>query len=339
MVRSKRVKEADSDRAYSGPERVVLQQAASILGIQLEDLTSTARISNSQSADEAAETQGSRRATVEDTNQVLSHPTGNRDVTPFSAAAIPTSDVTSFDLASIFSPDDLNFSLSYSPNSTTLPIPASFESDRASIPPVATAGSHQPVFTAPETDPLGTNVDPAFGIHTNLTTDTYADYDHTASHSDPLWAMVFPADEGDLPSSFAETGIQYPQYRQYRPKEAHTLFDNKVSSVIPSSAERAPHSQATIVNHIRYSPAASSSHGSADDNTKMDGDHSRRKPRTSSAGSKSSSENSRRGPFRDLQKRLETGQTRKSGACIRCRYQKIRVSPVLSLLSGFVSNL
>ena len=35
----------------------------------------------------------------------------------------------------------------------------------------------------------------------------------------------------------------------------------------------------------------------------------------------------RRKPFRDPQKRAETGQTRKRGACARCRFQRVRVSP------------
>jgi hypothetical protein len=36
--------------------------------------------------------------------------------------------------------------------------------------------------------------------------------------------------------------------------------------------------------------------------------------------------NPRRGPFRNPQERLETGQTRKIGACLRCRMQRVRVS-------------
>jgi hypothetical protein len=36
--------------------------------------------------------------------------------------------------------------------------------------------------------------------------------------------------------------------------------------------------------------------------------------------------NACRGPFRNPQERLETGQTRKIGACLRCRMQRIRVS-------------
>lgn len=39
-----------------------------------------------------------------------------------------------------------------------------------------------------------------------------------------------------------------------------------------------------------------------------------------------------RRPFRDLQKRKETGETRKTGACVRCRMQRIRVSKVRSCM-------
>ena len=39
-----------------------------------------------------------------------------------------------------------------------------------------------------------------------------------------------------------------------------------------------------------------------------------------------------RRPFQDLQKRKETGETRKTGACVRCRMQRIRVSKVRSCI-------
>lgn len=49
-----------------------------------------------------------------------------------------------------------------------------------------------------------------------------------------------------------------------------------------------------------------------------------RKARTSNRSPKG--KNPCRGPFRNSQERLETGQTRKIGACLRCRMQKVRVS-------------
>lgn len=37
----------------------------------------------------------------------------------------------------------------------------------------------------------------------------------------------------------------------------------------------------------------------------------------------------RRGPFKDKEKRRETAATRKMGSCIRCRMQRIRVRPIM----------
>ena len=44
-----------------------------------------------------------------------------------------------------------------------------------------------------------------------------------------------------------------------------------------------------------------------------------------------------RGPFRDPQVRLETARTRRLGACIRCRMQRIRVSGLCSYFSSQVA--
>ena len=41
----------------------------------------------------------------------------------------------------------------------------------------------------------------------------------------------------------------------------------------------------------------------------------------------------RRQPFQDLQKRIETGETRKLGACVRCREQRVRVSDNCAMAS------
>ena len=46
----------------------------------------------------------------------------------------------------------------------------------------------------------------------------------------------------------------------------------------------------------------------------------------------------RRKPFRDPQKRAETGETRKRGACARCRFQRVRVSPSFIEESYALSN-
>ena len=46
----------------------------------------------------------------------------------------------------------------------------------------------------------------------------------------------------------------------------------------------------------------------------------------------------RRKPFRDPQKRAETGETRKRGACARCRFQRVRVSPSFIEQSYALSN-
>lgn len=45
----------------------------------------------------------------------------------------------------------------------------------------------------------------------------------------------------------------------------------------------------------------------------------------------------RRRPFQDQQKRVKTGKTRRSGACARCRMQRIRVSYVLKPLDSFLT--
>jgi hypothetical protein len=64
-----------------------------------------------------------------------------------------------------------------------------------------------------------------------------------------------------------------------------------------------------------------------------------RGPRKARNSDKSSKEkNPRRRPFSNPQERLETGQTRKIGACLRCRMQRVRVSEAKLPLQRRVPN-
>jgi hypothetical protein len=318
MGRSKRIKDAAiPSSAYSDADQTVLRQAASILGVGVEDLPFTLNPSQSnlnhgllesetpilEERHNLGETQELERLFSLD-NEHFVPPNPRRDPADMTlSAAFPdTIDIQEF-------PIDAPFELDMQwPTHIAMNIPEqAFPPSEAMVEPLrhprGSLGSNETQDTSNSDEPVAENPIP------------FSDF---ACDADFLLYNPFRTE--DLPE-ISQTLL--PSH------SLHIQVQHPVASTKPwpfNPLDSTPSLRAISTGSQGSSGLAAHIEQESNPENRMLKQTSRgpRKPRNldkSPSGKKSC-----RGPFRNLQERMETGQTRKIGACIRCRMQRVRVS-------------
>jgi hypothetical protein len=347
MARTKRIKSgAPQSRTYSTAEQSVLRQAASILGVPVEQLVSPRDLSHANSNHEILEPEPlifddqSNLGQVLELEQLLSLDNGqfasSNPETDISNTALPLGfpggiGMPNFQVDPIFGVDTIV------PTSTALPVPeqtfpfsnATLATQRHSRGSFGSAGSQDTPNSGQDTP----NSEKSVAENLNPFPDFACDIDFfQPGYFGPELAQ-------SLPNSLL-TQAEHP-VGSTNPGSLAILDSTSGLTAIPTGPQgslgQAAHlNQGFDANNFNDLLAIPSSGQASQNRMHRQASRAPRKARNSDRSPKG--KNPVRGPFRNPQERLETGQTRKIGACLRCRMQRVRVSEAELPLRTTVPN-
>ena len=335
MARTKRIKVGPpQSRTYSIAEQSVLRQAASILGVPVERLLSPRDPSHTNSNHEILESEPLIFDDQSNLGQVL-------------------------ELEQLFSLDNGQFAssnLETDISNTTLPLgfPSRIGMPNFQVDPMFGAGTMVPTSTTlpvpeqtfPLSDALlGTQRHSRGSFGSTESQDTPNSGQDTPNSEKSVAENLNPFSDFACDIDFFQHGYLRPELTQSLPNSLLTQAERPVGRTNPGSlaVQASTFDPTAIPTGPQGSPGqAAHLHQGFDANdfinllaipssgqtpqNRMHRQTSRgpRKARNSDRSPKG--KNPCRGPFRNPQERLETGQTRKIGACLRCRMQRVRVS-------------
>jgi hypothetical protein len=341
MARPKRIKDgAPPSRTYSNAEQSVLRQAASILGVPVEQLLSPLNPSQENSNHEVLESEPLIFDDQSNLGQMFS-----LDSEQFVSSNPPT-DISNTTLPLWVPswirmpncPVDPMFGVdTIVPTSTALPVPeqtfplpdAMLETQRHSRGSFGSTESQDTPNSGQDTP----NSEESGAEKLNPFPDFACDIDFVQH------GYLLPELVQSLPYSLL-TQAGHPA-ESTGPRSLAVLDSTSDLTAIPTdpqgSARQAAHLDQGFDANNSINLSAIPSSGQTPQN-RMHRQTSRgpRKARNSDRSPKG--KNPCRGPFRNPQERLETGQTRKIGACVRCRMQRVRVSEAELPLRRTVPN-
>lgn len=335
MARTKRIKAgAPPSRAYSVAEQSVLRQAASILGVPVERLLSPRDPSHANSNHEILEPEPlifddqSNPSQVLELEQLISLDNGQF------ASSNPETDISNTTLPLEF-PSWIGM-----PNFQIDPV---FGVD--TIVPTSTALS-VPVQAFPLSDAmLATQRHSRASFGSTESQDTPNSGQDTPNSEKSVAENLNPLADFACDIDFFQHGDLRPELAQSLPNSLLTRAEHPVGSTDPgplavldstsdltaiptgpqgSPGQAAHFDQGFDANDFTNLLAIPSSGQTPQNRVHRQTSRGPRKARNPDRSPKG--KRPVRGPFHNPQERLETGQTRKIGACLRCRMQRVRVS-------------
>lgn len=347
MARTKRIKNSvPPSGTYSNAQQSVIRQTASIFGISVEQLISRLNPSQANSNHEVLESEPlifDDRSNLDRMLELESlFSLGNEQLVSSSSETVISNTTLPLGFPSMIEmpnfPVDLNFGVdTIVPTSTALPVPertfpvsdATHETQRHSRGSFGSTESQDTLNSGQDTpnseESITENLNSFYDFACNI---DFFQHDHPrpelaqslskslltqAEHpieSISPWPLAVPASTSDLTA--IPTGPQGSRAQVAHRGQGFDANDFINLSAVPSSGQTP---QNRMHRQTNRGP---------------------RKSRTSDRSPKG--KNPCRGPFRNPQERLETGQTRKVGACIRCRMQRVRVSEAELPLRRTVPN-